>query len=547
LTNTFNLQKVQDNLQAGQIAGQVGMTAAGDVEQAAGLQNGSAGATVIHTVVGGAAAALGGGNVAQGALGAGAGEAATPYLENHLGNTGTAIGATVIGALVGGGAGASTALAGDLYNRQLHPNEIQILDQNAEAFAKQLYGDNPTSGQIADADARLLAQANRDVNGNNDGLMDVQAEQIVNRLTGQYGNQGLPGGQSYFYAIGDSYFNNALYADTLNTPGGQAAYQQIANSHAGIPFAYPTQDQYHQTLTQQNALVSATNASAALQAGLVVCGASEGLLCAGLLGGASANSLYQGVQQVSDGHSTGWVGIGGGLAGLVGLGVSNGVLSSETAANIVARSTYLFGSKGSGVATTVNADGTLTLTGPASSLNAVSDFEQLATGPQATPTPGGYINQAKVCTTQCVFTLNPADQSLATQIAQNGDPTGALTESLVDSVAKNQGMTVLSGGKYGSNNGFDAVLQNPNGSVTIVVDAKQMTNGTFALNQLADNTVQLSPKWIDYVMGQIDETSPAYLAIKQASLDGTLSTAVVGVNKTTGQLIGVPVNMPSTH
>ncbi|WP_202594232.1 hypothetical protein, partial [Frateuria defendens] len=196
-------------------------------------------------------------------------------------------------------------------------------------------------------------------------------------------------------------------------------------------------------------------------------------------------------------------------------------------------------------ATVINADGTLTLTGGSNGLNAVNDFELLAKGAPATPTPGGYVNQVKVCGSQCALNISdPADQAVATQIALNGDPTGELTESLINSVAQKQGMTVLEGGKYGGNRGFDAVLQNSDGSVTLLVDGKQINNGTFSLSQTTSGDMQLSSGWIQSVMDRLDKTSPAYKAISQAQEDGTLTTAVVGVNKNTGQLIGVPVKTP---
>jgi hypothetical protein len=191
----------------------------------------------------------------------------------------------------------------------------------------------------------------------------------------------------------------------------------------------------------------------------------------------------------------------------------------------------------------VNADNTLTITGTIDSANAGS-FEQLATGTTATPTSTGYVNQAKVCANQCLLTMNdPSDQALAAQIAQSGDPTGELTEALVTSVAQKQGMTVLSGGKYGSNNGFDAVLQNADGSVTLAIDAKQITNGTLKLGQTTDGSIQLSPAWINNVLLKLDPESPAYTAIRLAQSNGTLSTAVIGVNKTTSQLVGIPVKV----
>jgi filamentous hemagglutinin len=267
-----------------------------------------------------------------------------------------------------------------------------------------------------------------------------------------------------------------------------------------------------------------------------------------LLGAWGGDQLLAGAYTVATGQSSTTL---GGYA-LQQFGVSpqaaellNGALG---AAGTLSASSILFSSAAarSGVTATFNADGTLTLAGDLKSLNAVNDFDQLANGSKATPTAGGYINQAKICGNQCVLTISdPADQALAAQIAKSGDPTGQLTESLVNSVAQKQGMNVLDGGKYGSNNGFDAVVQNTNGSVTILIDAKQMSNGTFKLGQTVDGSLQLSPNWTNQVMDKLDKASPAYKAIDQARLNGTLTTAVIGVDKQTGQLIGVPVNVPS--
>ncbi len=69
----------------------------------------------------------------------------------------------IIGAVAGGGTGATTALQGEKYNRQLHQQEIKWLKDHALAFAKKLYGDNPIPEQIADAQARLTQQALRGV------------------------------------------------------------------------------------------------------------------------------------------------------------------------------------------------------------------------------------------------------------------------------------------------------------------------------------------------------------------------------------------------
>lgn len=134
LNNNFDPQKIAENQQLGMLAGQVGMTAAGDIEQATGMKNGSEGAIALHTVVGGAMAALGGGNVLQGAAGAGVSEAGIPYLQQG-GALGVLAGTTLIGGVVGGGAGAATALAGTQYNYLTHP-QIEAVDKACQGGSR---------------------------------------------------------------------------------------------------------------------------------------------------------------------------------------------------------------------------------------------------------------------------------------------------------------------------------------------------------------------------------------------------------------------------
>uniref|UniRef100_UPI00066FC299 glycohydrolase toxin TNT-related protein n=1 Tax=Frateuria defendens TaxID=2219559 RepID=UPI00066FC299 len=175
VANRFDVDKVKERLQLGQVAGQVGMQAAGDIGQAltqpyekaavqavkdqqalqSGLLSdegrqavqsdlnqqmaimnanqgtfdtwkaGGAGETLLHTGIGAIAAGMGGGNALQGALGAGVGEVSSPYLMQHLGASGAVFGSTLIGAAVGGGSGAAVANAGTLYNDIHHYSDYQ--------------------------------------------------------------------------------------------------------------------------------------------------------------------------------------------------------------------------------------------------------------------------------------------------------------------------------------------------------------------------------------------------------------------------------------
>jgi filamentous hemagglutinin len=172
IANSFDPNKVAETQELGQVAAQVGMHVAGDIASEmvkyattdadkAAWSDGGIYKTILHGVVGAGAAALGGGNALQGAAGAVASEAASQAMQSYLiaqgidptnpetkniFNTLMQLGSTAVGAAVGGGAGAAMAGAGDLYNRQLHPEEQQL----AEKLAAQSNGQY-TVEQIEDA------------------------------------------------------------------------------------------------------------------------------------------------------------------------------------------------------------------------------------------------------------------------------------------------------------------------------------------------------------------------------------------------------------
>ena len=176
-----------------------------------------------------------------------------------------------------------------------------------------------------------------------------------------------------------------------------------------------------------------------------------------------------------------------------------------------------------------------------------TSMAQAVGGVPAQATPGGFVNAAKVCTNGCVINgLTPYEQSLVTQVQNGLDTKGVITEQVLVSVSQRTGMTVLSGGKYGANNGFDLVLQDANGVVTIVMDGKQMTqSGAIGLSPNgAGGTTQLSDAWVSNVLLRLDPGSPAYRAVFAADQSNSLVTAVGGVNRTTGQLVVVPVRVP---
>jgi len=171
LKEIFDQQKVAERMEMGQVAGQVGMRAAGDLadtlrdraraewadaiasgdpaaieaarNQADLWAEGGTGRALLHGVTGAAIAALGGGDALEGVAGAAASQLASKamleYLREHEINPDSAegralmeMGSLAIGAAMGGGSGAAAALAGEQFNRQLHPDERQVIEKLME-------------------------------------------------------------------------------------------------------------------------------------------------------------------------------------------------------------------------------------------------------------------------------------------------------------------------------------------------------------------------------------------------------------------------------
>lgn len=139
----------------------------------------------------------------------------------------------------------------------------------------------------------------------------------------------------------------------------------------------------------------------------------------------------------------------------------------------------------------------------------------------------------------------PHEFDLIRRISNGEDKGGFLTEELLTSMAKRQGYEVLEGGKYGggSNNGFDLVLRKPGGEVVIVVDGKQMNpDGSFKLSSHgAGGTTQGSDRWVDQVLLNLPDGSPAKEAVQKAKDTGKLRKSVAGVDRKTGKVINVPI------
>ncbi len=124
----------------------------------------------LHTVAGGAASMMMGGSFATGAVAAGSRELLSPLTEDsskYAQNAVAQIVGTLTGSITGGNRGAeignAVALSAETHNRQLHQREIKWIEAHVQAYAQELYGDNPTPEELADAQARLAQQALRGV------------------------------------------------------------------------------------------------------------------------------------------------------------------------------------------------------------------------------------------------------------------------------------------------------------------------------------------------------------------------------------------------
>ena len=162
-------------------------------------------------------------------------------------------------------------------------------------------------------------------------------------------------------------------------------------------------------------------------------------------------------------------------------------------------------------------------------------------------TAQGYVSKTKIKVGQTELRVTAAtDKQLLKTISEGRDTTGKMTEQLFDSLAKQNGFKVLSGGKYGANNGFDHVWQAADGSVVLIVESKQIRNGTVQLNPNgAGGYTQMSEDWIRQVLDQLPDGSPAKAAVFKANKNGTLKTAIAGVDRQTGKAVILPVKVPS--
>ncbi|WP_199903442.1 hypothetical protein [Neisseria wadsworthii] len=107
---------------------------------------------------------------------------------------------------------------------------------------------------------------------------------------------------------------------------------------------------------------------------------------------------------------------------------------------------------------------------------------------------------------------------------------------------------MIQSGKYSGNKGFDHVWVARDGSVVVIVESKQIKNGTVQLNSNgAGGVTQMSEPWIVQVLNSLPNNDPAKKIILEAYNSQKLKTAVAGVDRQTGRAVILPVNIPPKH
>lgn len=69
-----------------------------------------------------------------------------------------------------------------------------------------------------------------------------------------------------------------------------------------------------------------------------------------------------------------------------------------------------------------------------------------------------------------------------------------------------------------------------------MLESKQI-NGGVSLSKGTDDIVQMSDAWVEKVLTKLEKNSDAFKAINNATKDGSLIKGLMGVDRSTGQLI----------
>ena len=139
-------------------------------------------------------------------------------------------------------------------------------------------------------------------------------------------------------------------------------------------------------------------------------------------------------------------------------------------------------------------------------------------------------------------------------IIKNGDLNGIKTEALFDKILKENSQYIVLDGKYGSNNGIDHLFIDQNTGTVWIVDSKQIASAkiledgsTKVIENAAKKFRQLSPKWIKQMADTLPEGSIEKKILEDAIKKQNVKTGIVGVNKKTGEILFLPVEISNNR
>ena len=139
-------------------------------------------------------------------------------------------------------------------------------------------------------------------------------------------------------------------------------------------------------------------------------------------------------------------------------------------------------------------------------------------------------------------------------IIKNGDPNGVKTEALFDEILKEDSKYIVLDGKYGSNNGIDHLFIDQNTGTVWIVDSKQIASAkiledgsTKVIEKAAKEFRQLSPDWIKQMADTLPEGSIEKKILLDAINQKNIKTGIVGVNKKTGEILFLPVEISNNQ
>ena len=223
-----NIDKLKENQEIAALTGQVGAFAVGELGQRMRLEEGSWQKAALHGAVGALSAQLSRGNVKAGAAAGAATEVIntqianalathtdlSPQARNNLQQVTAMVAGATAGNLVGNNSnstvqGANTGLASEVFNRQLHPKELQQIHDHVKEFAKQ-------QGITEEEAERQLTEET--LRGVSDDFANVKENQVARAYLNQL--QRMEDGQHLFGVLdrNSSEYKNSLINAQYVTP-----------------------------------------------------------------------------------------------------------------------------------------------------------------------------------------------------------------------------------------------------------------------------------------------------------------------------------------